>query len=154
MNKALFIRNIATQGAVGYGKAPGTMATIMTIPLVYFLGTLTLTTSYYYLPCVGLFFLFGWYVVKHALTFFNEHDPSAIVIDEMVGFFVVFTGICVTYKTILLGFVLFRLFDIYKPFYIAHVDNMDGAWAIMLDDVLAALLSNLLLHMLLYLQII
>ena len=154
MNKTFFLRNIATQGAVGYGQAPGTLATIMTIPVVYFFGIHSFTTSWYYFVFVGLFFLFGLYAIKHALPFFKDTDPSAIVIDEMAGFLLVFAGVCVTWKTLLIGFILFRLLDIYKPLGIGHLDNMHGPWGIMLDDLVAALVSNGVLQLLLYTQLI
>ncbi len=77
------------RGAVGYGKAPGTVATLMMIPLVYFLGTLHLSPEAYCILAV-VFVAFGWYVAHRALPFFAEPDPSMIVMDEMVSFIALF----------------------------------------------------------------
>lgn len=144
MNSNFFWRNIATQGAVGYGQAPGTVATVMMIPLVYFLGTLHMQPQQY-CAIAAVFVLFGWYVAHRALPFFSEPDPSAIVIDEMVSFIALFCFIPITLKTIFFGFILFRLFDIFKPIGISYLERLPGAFGIMSDDLAAALLASVCL---------
>ena len=149
MNKNIFLRNIATQGAVGYGQAPGTVATIMMIPLIYFLGTLHVSAQFYCL-ITAIFVILGWYVAYCALPFFSESDPSEIVIDEMVAFIALFCFIPINLKTIILGFILFRLFDIFKPFGISYFEHLPGAAGVMMDDLAAALAANTCLQVLFY----
>jgi phosphatidylglycerophosphatase A len=149
MKNKFFWRNVATQGAVGYGKAPGTVATIMTVPMVYFLGTLHLSVELYSLIACG-FIAFGWYVASRALPFFTQTDPSQIVIDEMVAYIALFCFVPITVKTIIIGFVLFRLFDIFKPFGISYLERLPGVAGVMIDDLAAAALSNVLLQVLMW----
>lgn len=149
MKNNIFWRNVATQGAVGYGQAPGTVATIMMIPLVFFMGSLQLNPTHYAI-LAAVFVIFGWYVARCALPFFEEKDPSMIVIDEMVSFIALFCFIPVTVKTIILGFIFFRIFDIFKPFGIAYFEELPGAAGIMLDDLAAALLANFAIRFILY----
>lgn len=142
-------KGIATQGAIGYTQAPGTVATIMSIPLLYFLKHLHMSQSLYLaISMIGL--CCGLMIVHKALPYFNESDPSEIVIDEMIGFLFVFIAVDWHWITLLLGFVLFRLIDIYKPFGISFIERLHGAWGIMLDDVAAGLLVNFVLQMLHY----
>lgn len=150
MNQVIF-KHIATQGVVGYTAAPGTMATLMTMPLVYFLSKVHLTMSLY-IALLVVAFCFSLMVVHKALPFFDEPDPYSIVVDEMVGFLVVFVAVPFSWQALLIGFIVFRLLDIYKLFGIAYVEQIPGALGIMLDDVAAALLTNLFLHFLLYLH--
>jgi len=144
MNSDIFWRNVATQGAVGYGKAPGTVATVMMIPLIYFLGTLRMQPEQY-CALSAIFVLFGWYVAYRALPFFAQSDPSEIVIDEMVSFIALFCFVPINLKTIVLGFILFRLFDIFKPFGISYCERLPGVAGVMTDDLAAALAANVCL---------
>lgn len=145
MNFKFFLRNVATQGAVGYGQAPGTVATLMMIPLIYFLGSLQLTHLQYIGIALG-FITFGWFVAWHALPFFQEHDPSMIVIDEAVAFIALFCFLPVNIYTIIFGFILFRLFDIYKPLGISYIEELPRVAGIMCDDLAAAALANIVLQ--------
>lgn len=149
MKKADIFVRIATQGLIGFGAAPGTVATLMVMPLAYFLGTLGLTTQYYALLCV-LFLLCGAYIIHRALPAFNNGDPAAIVIDEMVCFLCVFIGISVTMPSLIIGFGLFRFFDIIKPFGITRLEELPGVQGVIYDDLAAAVLSNVILRALMY----
>jgi phosphatidylglycerophosphatase A len=148
---SLLCREIATQGAVGYSQAPGTVATIMSIPLIYFLRQLHMPEWLYVLIIViGLFS--SLLIVRRALRLFTESDPSEIVIDEMIGFLCAFIAVPFSWPLLLVAFVMFRLIDIYKLFGIAYIERLHGAWGIMLDDVAAGLLTNSFLQLLLYLH--
>ena len=77
-------------------------------------------------------------------------DPSGIVIDEIVGLLVTLTAAPVSWQAVALGFLLFRLFDILKPWPISVLDRrIHGGLGIMLDDVLAGLAASICLHLLL-----
>ena len=78
------------------------------------------------------------------------HDHRGIVWDEIVGFLVTMTAVPVSWRVILAGFVLFRLFDILKPWPIGWLDRHVGdGLGIMLDDLLAGVLAALVLQILL-----
>lgn len=136
--------NFLTLGYIGYLQAPGTMATLFTLPFVY-LFYLTRTVNYLIITLIlGL-------IAFLCITFLNKflnHDPSEIVIDEVIGCLFTFIAIKITFKTIFLGFILFRIFDITKPFGIKKIEKLNGAAGILLDDIAAGILSNLLLHVL------
>lgn len=149
MNRDIFWRNVATQGAVGYGYAPGTTATVMMLPLIYFLGTLHLSYASYALFALCMI-AFGWFVADRALPFFVESDPSMIVIDEAVAFIALFCFLPIHTYTILAGFVLFRLFDIFKPLGIAYFEHLPGVAGVMADDLAAACAANLCIQIAYY----
>ena len=141
--------NIATLGPVGYMPAPGTMASIITLPLVYWLRTL-FPNQYAYVSIVGLALLASlWIIRKVMLQSRWHHDPSEVVIDEVIGCLLTFWGIALSGKTVLLGFILFRFFDILKIGGIRYLERLPGEWGILFDDVGAGLISNLILRLLL-----
>jgi phosphatidylglycerophosphatase A len=145
----IFWRNVATQGAVGYGTAPGTVATCMMIPLVFFLGGLQLSFGSAALMACA-FVAFGWYVAARALPFFHEPDPAPIVIDEAVSFVALSLFLPANVKTIIIAALLFRLFDILKPLGIRYLERLPGAAGIMLDDLAAAGMAYLIIRVLMY----
>lgn len=153
IRKDIFWRNVATQGAVGYGQAPGTVATAMMIPLVYFMGAMHLSDQQY-VALAFMFVAFGCFVVYRALPFFEHKDPSQIVIDEAVAFIALFCFLPINLKTIILGFLLFRLFDIYKPLGIAYLERLPGVAGIIMDDLAAAFAAHLVVQILLAFAVI
>ncbi|MDD4956770.1 MAG: phosphatidylglycerophosphatase A [Candidatus Omnitrophica bacterium] len=80
----------------------------------------------------------------------GENDPSFVVIDEFVGIFFVFLFMPINVATVITGFILFRLLDIFKPFPIRKIEQIPGGWGIMADDIAAGLIANLLLRALLH----
>ena len=77
-------------------------------------------------------------------------DPSLIVIDEVVGMWISLLLIPLKWQYFLIGFLLFRLFDIWKPLGIRHLEAVGEGWGVMLDDVLAGVYSNILLQLIVY----
>lgn len=73
-------------------------------------------------------------------------DSYRVVIDEVAGMFISLLFIPVDWKWLLTGFVLFRFFDIAKPFYIRRMEAFKGGWGVMLDDVLAGIYANVVLQ--------
>ena len=132
-----------TLGPIGYLKAPGSMATLASLPLVYLMGSLTL--GQYTGILVALTFL-AFIAVRIALPAFHTADPQAIVIDECVGTMITFWAIKISLATFIIGFVLFRLFDIVKPLGISKLERLPGSWGIMLDDITAGVIANILLQ--------
>ncbi|QMW02447.1 phosphatidylglycerophosphatase A family protein [Spirosoma foliorum] len=73
-------------------------------------------------------------------------DSYRVVIDEVAGMCLSLLFIPITEKSLLVGLLLFRLFDIAKPFGIRKLEKLPGGWGVMLDDLLAGLYANLLLQ--------
>lgn len=115
--------------------APGTSGTLAAIPLYLLLTGLPLET---YLGGILLAFLVGIYVCGRTSRDLGVHDHSGIVWDEFVGFWVAMVAVPPGWMEILCGFLLFRVFDIFKPWPIGWLDRyVDGGLGIMLDDLLA-----------------
>lgn len=130
--------------AAGFGSgampiAPGTFGTLAAIPFYYFLSQFSNATyGIITLICVIL----GIYICDRAGKRFGVVDHSAIVWDEFASFLIVMFMIPVTWYFVLMGFLLFRLFDIWKPWPICYLDeHLPGGWGVMLDDVAAGIIS-------------
>ncbi len=158
MNNGKWRVYLATLGPVGYMTAPGTMATLMTVPCIYWLrcalprtqlyGLLTLDTLLY--GIITLFFVgYSFLVITKVLPHFGQQkDPSAIVLDEVVGTLVTFLLVPLNVQTLIIGVLLFRFFDITKFAGVGYMERFNGAWGVLLDDVLAGALSCFILHLL------
>ena len=137
--------NIATLGPIGYLPAPGTWATIVTIPLVYFLSHVS---GVFYVSILVLILLCAFISADHAIRTWRHPDPSRVVIDECVGTLVTFIGMPIHMPVIMAGVILFRLFDITKWCGIWRAQQLPSAWGVIMDDVVAGLLSCGILHIL------
>lgn len=139
--------------AFGFGsglapKAPGTFGTLACIPLYLLLSNLTLI--YYVAVCV-LVFVVGIYICGYTAKAINAHDHPGIVWDEFAGFLVTMAGVAFSWKSLILGFVLFRIFDIFKPWPINWLDKkVSGGFGIMVDDIIAGLFALFGLHLINY----
>lgn len=139
--------------AFGFGsgllpKAPGTWGTLVGI-LIYFL-MMNLSSGIYLFVTI-LAFLLGVYVSEKVTQDLGTHDYGGIVWDEVVGYLLTMFMVPHSLIWIVLGFILFRVFDIWKPQPIGWVDErVKGGLGIMLDDVLAAIPAWLLLHALVF----
>lgn len=126
--------------AVGLGsglapKAPGTFGTIAAIPLYLLLTYLPL---WQYLAVIAVSALVGIWLCHKTSQDMGVHDHKAIVWDEFVGFWITMIAAPAGWLWIVIGFVLFRLFDVLKPWPISWLDkHLHGGLGIMLDDVLA-----------------
>ena len=135
--------------SLGFGSglapvAPGTCGTLVAIPLYLLLAQLALP---YYLACLVIAFCIGVYLCHYTSAALGVHDHSGIVWDEFVGFWITMIAVPVTWQWILVGFVLFRVFDIVKPWPVKIADaKMKGGFGIMFDDLLAALYAVIVLQ--------
>jgi phosphatidylglycerophosphatase A len=128
--------------------APGTMGTLVAIPIYLVLATFS---PVIYLLFVVIIFCIGCWVSGQTTVALNVHDHPGIVIDEIVGYLITMVFVPISWYWVILGFLLFRLFDIWKPWPISIVDKqIKGGLGIMLDDVLAALYSLLSLHIVIW----
>ena len=129
--------------------APGTFGTLVAIPFYLLIAQLDLP---YYLAFILLAFGSGVYLCQYTSATLGVHDHSGIVWDEFVGFWITMIAVPVTWQWIVGGFVLFRVFDIVKPWPVKIVDKrMTGGFGIMFDDVLAGLYALCCLQFALYL---
>lgn len=127
-------------------KAPGTVGTLLGLPLFLLLAPMPVWQQSLVL-C--LLFLLGIWCCGFTGRTLGVSDHGAIVWDEVVAMAWVFTTVPFSWGWFCLAFVLFRLFDIWKPFPIGWVDaRVKGGLGVMLDDVLAAAMAILLLRLL------
>ncbi len=123
-------------------KAPGTFGTLWGIPLFYVLSQLTFPWATFLLV---MLILFAVWASDRVQKLVGQDDPSFVVIDEIVGYGVSVLGWGFNAKAVFVAFVLFRLFDIWKPWPVRYLDrNLPGGWGIVLDDVAAGVYANLL----------
>ena len=129
--------------SLGFGSglspyAPGTMGTLVAIPLYLLLSQLELVP---YLIVVAAGFCIGVLLCDKTSKALGVHDHSGIVWDEFIGYWITMIAIpAVTWQWILAGFLLFRFFDIVKPWPVKLADKrITGGFGIMLDDLLAGL---------------
>ena len=100
----------------------------------------------YYAVVTLVVFILGILASSKAEIIFGKKDSGKIVIDEIVGFMVTMFAIPSTLKYVLAGFFLFRVFDIIKPFPIRRFEKLEGGLGVMLDDFIAGIYVNLILH--------
>ncbi|MCB1667655.1 MAG: phosphatidylglycerophosphatase A [Porticoccaceae bacterium] len=142
------LRNPVQLLAFGFGsglspKAPGTAGTMVGI---LFLPLLTQLSLLEYLGVVLLMALLGIYLCGKTAKLLGVHDHSGIVWDEMVGLWLSMTAIPFSWSWVLAAFLLFRLFDIWKPWPIGYLDkHVHGGVGIMLDDIVAGFMAWLIL---------
>ena len=128
--------------------APGTFGSIIGLPICFLISRLDILIA---VICTILFILFAIWMAAVAEKVLKKKDAGEIVIDEIAGLIVTFTGIPFTLKTVIVGFIIFRAFDILKPFPIGTLERkVAGGPGIVLDDVLAGLYANLILRLAIY----
>lgn len=144
---------IATFFYVGYMRpAPGTWGSLAALPFAWII--ITFTGLYgLILACIVAYGL-GFWATQRETAGQENHDPSEIVIDEVVGMWIALLPIAsiVTSRDLdalalwpgwITAFALFRLFDITKPWLVGWADKRDDATGVMLDDVLAGIFAAL-----------
>jgi phosphatidylglycerophosphatase A len=140
---------VATVGYCGYFPiAPGTVgsaAGLVVYALVWWVHSPVLETAL----IVGLFAL-GIWAGTTAERYFGGIDPGPIVIDEVVGMLITLAFIPVGWSAALAGFVLFRIFDVIKPYPAGRFERLHGGLGVMSDDAMAAVYANLSLRVLMW----
>lgn len=151
-NKDLFYKKtlklIATYFGVGLSpKAPGTVATLATIPLFLLLSQLP---DVAYLGITLGICILGIFAAQAYEETSITHDSQEIVIDEVAGFLITMALVPVSWKNISMGFILFRLLDIFKPWPIGYLDKkIQGGVGVMADDIAAGLIASVIMQLLL-----
>ncbi|VAW92752.1 Phosphatidylglycerophosphatase A [hydrothermal vent metagenome] len=135
----------------GSGLSPfasGTFGTLAAIPFYYYMQSLPIT---YYLLMVALTFALGVYICDVTSKALGVHDHGAIVWDEFVGYFITMIALPSGWTYIIVGFFMFRVFDVFKPWPINILDEkVSGGFGIMIDDVLAGVYALVCMQILVY----
>jgi len=127
--------------------APGTWGSLVGVGLVWkFWGN----SLFGQLTWVVLLGALGVWVSGVTCQYFKKQDCQYIVIDEIVGLMITMIGIPITSYGLVVGFLLFRFFDVVKPIPVNWVDRkVKNGLGVMLDDVVAGLYGNLIMHLIL-----
>ncbi len=145
------IRIISTFFYLGYfPKIPGTIGTLGGLTLYILLNNFF--NFNVYSMCIFTLILIIVSIISssYAIKVFNNNDPKEVVIDEVAGYFVSVLFLPFDYNLIIIAFILFRLFDIYKPFLVKKLEDLKGGLGITLDDVGAGVLTNILIQFMIY----
>ena len=148
-----FLKHPAHFAAFGFGsgcapKAPGTVGTLMAVLLYLPLQFLDFSA---FMLVIALSFVLGVWLCQKASDALGVHDHGDIVWDEFVGYWITMIAAPKGWLPIVLGFVFFRIFDIWKPQPIKYLDqHVHGGLGIMLDDVLAGVFALAVMQALYY----
>jgi phosphatidylglycerophosphatase A len=151
-----FLKNPLNLIATGFGSGlspiiPGTCGTLPAIPIYWLLHYLSLT---YYTAIVIAITLISFWICDKTAKNLKANDPQCIVLDEIVGFLITMIAAPIGIIWIIIGFILFRLFDMLKPWPINWIDKkVHGGLGIVLDDVLAGIMATVVLHIIKYITI-
>ncbi len=151
-----FKRMIATAGYIGYLPGmPGTWASIATVAILWWqMPRVTpwfdAAHAHLFWPAYALFVAFGILVCSKPRELFGAEDPKPVVIDEVAGQLITFFLIPLSPLTLVFGLLLFRFYDIVKPWPVHRFEEMGDGEGIMMDDVIAGILANLTLMLILF----
>jgi len=130
--------------------APGTFGSLLGLFLCFLLSKMNLWVSVLF---IVLFAALAIWVSNEAEQLIQEKDPGCIVIDEICGMMLSLAGLPFNLISAAAGFVVFRLLDIFKPFPIRAIEKkFSGGTGIVLDDVAAGIISNMILRIIFFLS--
>jgi phosphatidylglycerophosphatase A len=143
-NRTFFLLLGTGFGRGYFSLAPGTAGTA--VGICFFWCFAKFSPLLYLITLFSFIFLSAW-IADGAEKIFEQKDARTIVIDEIAGFLVTMLWIPCTLINVGIGFLIFRILDIVKPFPAGWVDrNLSGGWGIVLDDVAAGIYANLILQ--------
>lgn len=132
-------------GAAPY--APGTFGTLAAIPFYILLAHYT--NHWAYAAITVVLFIFGVWLCDRTERDIGSHDHSGIVWDEFIGYFVTMFMVPLHWWWVIAGFLLFRLFDVWKPFPVRQIERRyGGGFGVMIDDVVAGIYAAIVLQLL------
>ncbi len=139
------INVLATFGGIGYFPiAPGTITSLILV-IAYKVVFYRLSPPVYISIALGIYLVGVWSSSAYAARAEKE-DPRTVVIDEVLGQWIALMTMPPVWGYVLMSFVLFRFFDIAKPLFIRKAETFRAGWGIMLDDILAGIFANIILH--------
>jgi len=136
--------------ALGFGsglapKAPGTFGTLAALPLYWLMMDLSVAV---YVLITLVVTIGGFWICDRAANDMKVHDHGAIVWDEVAGMLITMIAAPISMTSLVVGFALFRFFDIFKPWPIKLLDrHVKGGFGIMIDDVLAGVFAAICLQL-------
>jgi phosphatidylglycerophosphatase A len=138
----MFLATGAHVGRIPF--ASGTFGSLVGLPIVYLLSRINWAAA---LILTAILVLFSVRVAHLAEQQLKAKDPGCIVIDEIAGMCVTMLAIPLTLTTGLAGFLLFRVFDVIKPPPARQMERrLQGGWGVVMDDVVAGVMANLVLR--------
>jgi phosphatidylglycerophosphatase A len=135
----------------GYAPiAPGTAGSVVGLVVVWLVfGPLWMYSPALCLLVFAIAFAIACWISDRAEKIFDNHDDSRIVLDEVLGMAVTMFGNPLTFPWMMVGFLLFRIADVIKPWPASAIDRgMRSGAGVMLDDLAAAIYANIVLHVL------
>ncbi len=148
MRKCLILTVATGVGSGFLPLVPGTWGTLLAAGL-YIILFIFISLSPWLLYVLSLLlFLVGVWSAGKAEQYFETRDPCQVVIDEIAGYFVAVMFFIPSLQLAVISFILFRLFDILKPFPLRRLEKMPEGWGVMLDDIGAGLYAALILALL------
>lgn len=141
---------IASVFGIGYVKGGGTLAALVSCPFIYLLWLQQWAANPLYLVLATVIVtLLGIYVGNKVEPFWGK-DSYRVVIDEVAGMMVTMLFIPANFYYLIIGFVLFRFFDILKPLGVRKMEALPRGTGVMMDDVLAGVYGNIVLQVIVY----
>jgi len=124
--------------------ASGTFGSVLGLPLCFFLSKIDFSIA---VLLILIFILCATWIANEAEKVLKTEDPECIVIDEIAGIILTLFGLPFNIISVTVGILVFRALDIWKPYPIRLLENkLSGGIGIVLDDVVAGILSNLILR--------
>lgn len=141
---------LATAAHSGYVPvAPGTAGSLVGV-IIHFLMRARESSAGLELVVVFGLCAAGVWAAGAAEKHLGERDPRPVVVDEVVGMLVTLLRVSAGWPAVLIGFLLFRFFDIVKPYPADRLERLPGGWGIMADDLIAAAYAHAALRLLLW----
>jgi len=142
------LASVAAAVATGFGSgyspiAPGTAGSLVGLLLFWPLRRLPAAIQ---VGVLVLCFLIGTAAAASVARRMGAKDPGIVVVDEVVGMWASLMFLPFTVGTAALGFVLFRVLDVVKPYPARQLEDLPGGWGIMSDDLMAGVYANLALR--------
>ncbi|RJP71972.1 MAG: phosphatidylglycerophosphatase A [Candidatus Abyssobacteria bacterium SURF_17] len=139
----ILIVGFASALYIGFAPvASGTFGSLPALLVALWLGH----RPVHLLLLAALLFILGVAAAGKTERILDKHDPSEVVIDEFVGMLIAFAWLPITWHSAALAFVLYRAFDVFKPFPARQCESIEGGLGIMADDIVAGVYANLAAH--------
>ena len=139
---------LALSTSLGVGYAPFAPGTFGSAAGLVMWALLPASAGAQAVAILAIFTVGGWsaHVTERH---YGKTDPGVVVIDEVLGMLVTLAGHSVSWTGALLGFLLFRVFDVLKPFPANRLEHLHGGFGIMADDAMAGVYANMVLRLVL-----
>ncbi|MBN2372751.1 phosphatidylglycerophosphatase A [bacterium] len=141
---------MAIASLFGIGYIPFCPGTFGTFAAIFLYAVIARFSLYSQVGAIFVIFFIGVWAAQKAEKILNKKDPTVVVIDEAAGYLLTMCFLPFSITVSLIGFFLFRIFDILKPFPIKRLEKISGGWGIMMDDILAGIYSSVVLRVILY----